>query len=363
MSKTETPKKVAEETTEKQELTLEDFRKLPKTDLHCHLDGSVRVKTILEIAQQRNIELPASSEKELGKVLAAGAKRKSLRDYLTSFDITLSIMQDEEDIARIAEELCVDAWADGVWYLEVRFSPILHQNKGLPLTRVMNAVIEGLKAGELKTGIKTGIIVCGIRSINPANSLQLAELTVAYKSKGVVGFDLAGNEDHYPAKDHKDAFYLIRRNNVPCTVHAGEAWGPDSIRQALHDLSAHRIGHGTRLKEDGDLLNYVNDHRIPLECCLSSNVHVGTVPELEVHPLKFYFDYGLRVTINTDNRLISDTTVSEEYYIAHKVLGLKPSEIKNIIVMGFKSAFLPYAERKQLLGKVLDAIDRPTIPF
>ncbi|MFH0881450.1 MAG: adenosine deaminase [bacterium] len=348
---------------EKDELTVEEIRRLPKTDLHCHLDGSVRVPTILELAKKRGVNLPAENGKQLEKLLEIGAKRNSLKDYLKSFDITLSIMQTEEDIARIAEELCEDAWADGVWYLEVRFSPILHQQKGLKLTQVLDAVLSGLHAGERKTGIRTGVIVCGIRSIEPAVSLRLAELTVAYKGRGVVGFDLAGQEDHYPAKDHADAFYLIRKNNIPCTVHAGEAWGPDSIKQALHDLSAHRIGHGTRLKEDGELLNYVNDNRIPLECCISSNVHVGTVPSLDEHPIRFYFDFGLRVTINTDNRLMSATTVSDEYYLAHKALGFTRHELESIIIMGFKSAFLPYAERKALLGKVLDALHIPRIPF
>lgn len=344
-------------------LTIDEIRALPKTDLHCHLDGSLRVSTILDIAKTRGIDLPAKDEAGLRKVLEAGARRNSLADYLKSFDLTLSVMQDEEDIARIATELCEDAWEDGVWYLEVRFSPILHQQKGLKLTQVMEAVLAGLREGERRTGIRATVIVCGIRSIEPAVSTRLAELTVAYKGRGVVGFDLAGREDHYPAKDHAEAFYLIRSNNIPCTVHAGEAWGPGSIKQALHDLSAHRIGHGTRLKEDGELLNYVCDNRIPLECCLSSNVHVGTVPSLEVHPLKFYFDYGLRVTINTDNRLISATTVSREYEIAHRVLGLTRTELESVIIMGFKSAFLPYAERKMLVGKVLDALGRPKIPF
>ena len=174
---------------------------------------------------------------------------------------------------------------------------------------------------------------------------------------------LAGQEDSYPARDHAESFYLIRRNNIPCTVHAGEAWGPASIRQALHDLNAHRIGHGTRLVEDGDLLNYVNDHRIPLECCLTSNVDVGAVESLDQHPLKFYFDQGLRVTVNTDNRLISDTTVTQELALAQEHLGFTRSEINDLIIMGFKSAFLPYRERRHLLARVLDALEKPIIPF
>jgi len=344
-------------------LTLDEIRSLPKTDLHCHLDGSLRVATMLEIADRRGVKLPFADGEKLCDLLQAGAYRNSLADYLKAFEVTLAVMQDEEDIARIATELCEDAWEDGVWYLEVRFSPILHQQKGLKLTQVMDAVLTGLREGERRTGIKTGVIVCGIRSIEPAVSIRLAELTVAYKGRGVVGFDLAGREDHYPAKDHAQAFYLIRKNNIPCTVHAGEAWGPNSIKQALHDLSAHRIGHGTRLKEDGDLLNYVNNNRIPLECCLSSNVHVGTVSSLEVHPLRFYFDFGLRVTINTDNRLMSATSVSREYEIAHEVLGFTRQELESVIIMGFKSAFLPYAERKALLERVLHALGRAKIPF
>ncbi|MBS1262424.1 MAG: Adenosine deaminase [Calditrichaeota bacterium] len=349
--------------TESNRFTLEEIRSLPKTDLHRHLDGSLRPRTMVAIAEKRGVSLPAHDPEELGRIIAAGSRPGSLADYLEAFELTLSVMQQEEDIARIATELCEDAWDDGVWYLEVRFSPVLHQRLGLSLVRVMDAVLAGLHDGERKTGIRTGVIVCGIRSIDPSTSLQLAELTISYKGRGVVGFDLAGQEDSYPAKDHADAFYLIRKNNIPCTVHAGEAWGPASIRQALHDLNAHRIGHGTRLKEDGDLLNYVNDHRIPLECCLSSNVHVGAVPDLEQHPIKFYFDQGLRVTVNTDNTLMSNTTVSRELALAQDHLGFTKRGIKDLIVMGFKSAFLPYRERRQLLAKVLDALGRQIIPF
>ena len=173
-------------------------------------------------------------------------------------------------------------------------------------------MLEGLRAAKRETGIKSSVIICGIRHINPTTSVRLAELAVAYKNKGVVGFDLAGRGGRTSrAKDHKDAFQLILNNNVNCTVHAGEAYGPESIAQAIHLCGAHRIGHGMRLREDGDLLNYVNDHRIPLEICPSSNVQTRAVTDLESHPLKFYFDYGLRVTVNTDNRLITDTTVDE----------------------------------------------------
>jgi adenosine deaminase len=191
----------------------------------------------------------------------------------------------------------------------------------------------------------------------------LAELAVAYKNRGVIGFDLAGAEVNFPAKDHKDAFQLILKNNVNCTAHAGEAYGPESIAQAIHYLGAHRIGHGTRLREDGDLLNYVNDHRIPIEACLSSNVQTGAVPSVASHPLKFYFDYGLRVTINTDNRLITDTTITKELWLAHTELGLSLEDLATIIVSGFKSAFLPFREKQDMLLQVNEQVHRTLEQF
>jgi adenosine deaminase len=184
----------------------------------------------------------------------------------------------------------------------------------------------------------------------------MAELAVAYKGRGVVGFDLAGAEEDYPAKTHRQAFQLVRDNNVNCTIHAGEAYGPQSIHQALHICGAHRIGHGCRLREDGDLLRYINDHRIPLECCPSSNVQTGAVASLGHHPLKLYFDLGLRVTINTDNRLITDTTVSKELFIAHSEMGLPFKDICRIVLAGFKSTFLPFHERQVLIRRAVSKL-------
>jgi adenosine deaminase len=187
--------------------------------------------------------------------------------------------------------------------------------------------------------------------------VRLAELAVAYKNKGVKGFDLAGAEYDFPAKDHKAAFQLILNNNVNCTCHAGEAYGPESIAQALHLVGVHRIGHGTRLREDGDLLNYVNDHRIPIEICPSSNVQTGAVPDLASHPIRFYFDYGLRVTVNTDNRLITDTSVTKELWLLHKHCAFGLEDLVTMIVSGFKSAFLPYKEKADLLAAVNTEIE------
>ncbi|WP_224365736.1 adenosine deaminase [Hyalangium versicolor] len=334
------------------EVTEELLHALPKTDLHCHLDGSMRLKTILELAEQQKIKLPADSVDGLAQAIHMGQVCKSLEEYLVAFDVTLSVLQTADALYRSAYELAVDAAAENVRYLEVRYSPALHLQKGLKMTTVIDSVLEGLRAAKRETGIKCGVIVCGIRHINPQTSMRLAELSVAYKNRGVIGFDLAGAEASFPAKDHKDAFQLILKNNVNCTAHAGEAFGPESISQAIHYLGAHRIGHGTRLREDGDLLNYVNDHRIPLEVCPTSNVQTGAVSSLNAHPLKFYFDYGLRVTINTDNRLITDTTVTKELWLAHKELGLALEDLTTIIVSGFKSAFLPFREKQDMLRAV-----------
>ncbi len=328
------------------------IRQMPKTDLHCHLDGSVRIDTVIDLAKKQHIKLPTDDKKELEQLLAPGLKCKSLVEYLRPFDITLSVMQEAEALTRTAFELAEDAAKENIWYLEVRYSPVLHTRKGLKLTEIVDAVLAGLKAAEKKYSIKTGVLICGMRNINPETSLTLAELAMAYKNQGVVGFDLAGAEESYPAKHHREAFYLILNNNINCTAHAGEAYGPESIHQALHYCGAHRIGHGTLLKEDGDLLNYINDHRIPLEICLTSNIQTKAAASYETHPLKFYYDYGLRVTINTDNRLISQTTLTDELYLAAKYANWNMADLKNVIVSGFKSAFMPMREKAIMLSMV-----------
>ena len=341
---------------EKNEITLEMIKQLPKTDLHVHLDGSLRIPTILELAEKQKINLPTTDPDKLKKILIPGTPEKgarSLEKYLESFNVTLSVLQTTDALSRTAYELAEDAAAENVRYMEIRYSPILHVKKGLRLTQIQDAVWDGLIQAEKDFDIKTGIIICGMRNIDPDISLTLAELSVAYKNRGVVAFDLAGEEYNYPAKDHQDAFFLILRNNINCTLHAGEGYGPDSIHQAIHYCGAHRIGHGVRLKEDGDLLNYVNDHRIPLEVCLTSNVQTGAINTLEDHPLRFYFDYGLRVTINTDSRLVSDTTVSDELNLAVKNFNFTLQELEMLIINGFKSTFLPYREKVKILDKAI----------
>lgn len=340
------------------EIPYELLQKLPKTDLHVHLDGCLRIPTLIDLAQKQKVTLPSEDPEQLAAIVMSGKHCKNLGEYLRGFDITLSVMQEPEALYRIAYELAEDAAAENVWYMEVRYSPILHTRKGMKLTTIVDAVIAGLHEAEQKFNIKTGVIICGMRNINPETSLVLAELAVAYKNRGVVAFDLAGQEENNPAKKHKEAFYLIRNNNINTTIHAGEAYGAESIHQAIHYCGAHRIGHGTRLYENGDLLNYVNDHRIPLEICLLSNIQTGAASSLERHPLKFYYDLGLRVCINTDNRLISETTVTNELHLAAKHLDLTIEDIKSILVDGFKSAFLPNRAKSIMLNMVNDELKK-----
>ena len=338
-------------------LTQALIKKLPKTDLHIHLDGSLRLKTMLELARERRIRLPATDPRRLKEVMRADKGVKDLPEYIRKFDITLKVMQDRDALMRIAYELAEDAARDNIRYVEVRYSPILHVKGGMKLPSIVDAVLDGLRKAERAFGIRTGLIICGIRHILPKWSSELADLTVAYKNRGVVAFDLAGAEKDFPAKAHKEAFQKILAHNINSTVHAGEAFGPQSISQALHHCGAHRIGHGTMLKENLDLLNYVNDHRIPLEICLSSNVQTRAVKDLAHHPFKFYYDYGLRVTLNTDNTLMSNTTMSRELWLAVKTYGLTALDLRNIIINGFKSAFLPLGEKVEMLRSAIVEMD------
>ena len=332
------------------EVTRERLRSLPKAELHVHLDGSLRAETLLELADEQGAELPTRDPDALRRAMEA-SDAENLEEYLRRFRITLSVLQDGESLERTAYELVEDARADGVWYLEVRYSPILHLDRGLPLTETVEAPLRGLRRAEKELGVRAALIICGIRNMDPGTSRDLADLTVAYKDRGVVAFDLAGAEYNYPAKKHKNAFFTVINKNIATTIHAGEAYGSESIHQALHYCRANRIGHGTRLREDPDLMRYVNDFRIPLEICLTSNVQTRAVEGYEAHPLREYYDRGLVVTLNTDNRLISGTTLTEEYWRAHQHLGFTWEELKEVARMGFESSFIHRPEKLALLSE------------
>lgn len=339
------------------EITLDVLRHLPKVELHCHLDGSLRVPSMIDQAEKDKISLPTTDPEELHKILSMGKKRGSLQEYIDRFELTLRTLQTYESLVRAAYELAEDAASENVRYIEIRYSPILHIRHGMTPQESVEAVRKGLRRAEKNFNIRCGIIICGMRNISPEVSLKLADLAVQFKNKGVVGFDLAGVEENFPAKHHREAFYIILNNNINATIHAGEAFGPESIHQAIHYCGAHRIGHGTRLKEDPDLMQYVNDHRITLEACLTSNYHTRSVRSLKHHPARIYHNLGLRVTLNTDSRLISNTTLSEELMLAHTLFGFNLYDFREVTIIAMKSAFLHHKERKEMIKAIAEELE------
>jgi adenosine deaminase len=332
------------------------LRQLPKAELHCHLDGSVRPETLLDLAREYRVPMPKQTAEELAEAMRAD-DAESLEDYLRLFDVTISVMQTADALERIAYELAEDAAEDGVRYIEVRNAPILNVVKGLTLVEAVEAPLRGLRRAENDFGITGRFIVVAMRQFPPEHSLEMAQLAVEFKNDGVVAFDLAGGEKGNPAKLHAAAFQYAREHNLAVTVHAGEGDGVESIRQAVHICGANRIGHGTRLIEDPDLTQYVNDRRIALEVCLTSNVQTKVADSYATHPFREYFDRGLNVTLNTDNRLMSATTLTDEYVYAAEHMGFTMDELAGIALNGFESAFLPWEERLMLIEEVSDKID------
>lgn len=332
-------------------------RALPKVGLHEHLDGSLRPATVLELARQSGYrELPHEAPEPLGQWFFEGANKKQLPLYLEGFRHTIAVMQTEDALERVAYECLSDCAAENIVYQELRFAPHFHTRGGLGLDAVMLAVLRGLRRASQEHDVGFGLIVCALRNEDPALSVKLVELALSYREQGCVGFDLAGEEAGHPAKEHLHAFQLAKRMNFSLTLHAGESFGPESIWQALQYCGAHRIGHGTRLVEDlviyegrvvkiGPLAQYVLDHRVPLEVCLSSNVHTGASADLATHPFPTFLELGFRLTLNTDNRLMSRTTLSDEYSLAVEHYGLGLDDLETLSINGMKSAFAHYDYR------------------
>jgi adenosine deaminase len=328
------------------------LERLPKTDLHVHLDGSLRPETMIELAREYGVKMPVWDADELREYMHVQDAR-NLVDYLARFDTTLSVMQTAEALERIAYELAEDAARENVRYMEVRYSPVLNIQGGLSLNQAVEAPLKGLRRAEQDFGIKTAVIICGLRNMSPHTSMELAELTVQQHHRGVVAFDLAGAEENNPAKKHREAFYYVVNANVAATIHAGEAYGPESIHQALHYCNANRIGHGTRLFEDPELMQYVNDFRIPLEICLTSNVQTRAVADFADHPVRLYYDEGLVVTLNTDNRLMSNTSMTSEMVGLADAFGWGIDDFEWLTVNAMKSAFSPFDERLRIINGLI----------
>ena len=338
-------------------ISRELLRALPKAELHCHLDGSVRPETMLELAREYGQSMPVDDPDALREHMVV-KDAHNLEEYLERFAITLSVMQRGEALERIAYELAADAARDGVRYLEVRYAPVLNIREGLSLDEAVEAAARGLERAQRENDVVARIIVCGLRHLEPEVSLRLAKLAVAHRERGVVGFDLAGGERGHPASAHAEAFAYARQHDLAVTVHAGEGDGAESVRQAVHLCGAHRLGHATRLIEDESLTSYVNDRRIALEVCLTSNVQTHATESFDAHPVRQYYDRGMNVVLNTDNRLMSGTTLTDEYLLAAQHHGFTFDELSRIAVNGFASAFIPWEERVALLKRAQVEIDR-----
>jgi len=340
-------------------ISRETLRRLPKAELHCHLDGSVRPQTLIDLAREHGTTMPKTEPRALAEYMRVDDAR-NLEEYLARFTVTLSVMQTAPAVERIAFELAEDAFKEGVLYIETRFCPTLNVHAGLKVDEVVSAAVRGLARAEQQYGVVGRVIVTALRN-NPAKeSRKLAELAVSMEGKGVVGFDLAGGEKGFPAADHKAAFDYALRHNLACTCHAGEGDGPDSVRQAVHVCGAQRIGHATSLIQDKKLTDYVARERITLELCLTSNVQTRAVPTYEAHPLREYFDRGMNVVLNTDNRLMSGVNLTDEYAHAANEIGLTLDELALIALNGFHSAFVDAATRDRLLEKAEAAISAIT---
>ncbi|MCL2012254.1 MAG: adenosine deaminase [Cystobacterineae bacterium] len=328
------------------------FLELPKAELHCHLDGSLRIETLIALAKEQGILLGSDAPEALKRQLRLGMPCENLADYLRVFSTTLSVLQEPASLERVAFELAEDAHAENIRYLEVRYSPALHTEKGMRLHEAIEAVLRGLLRARQKYGIAFGIIVCTLRHFPLETSMELAEVAAPFLGKGVVAFDLAGGEAQFPGAPHKLAFERAAKAGLGVTVHAGEAAGADSVREALHMLKAQRLGHGVRLAEELTLEKEVLERRIPLECCPTSNVQTAAVASMASHPLKRFIRQGMCATLNTDNRLVSDTSLSKEYAHAYFEMGMSLPELCVVARNGFEAAFMEEASKERMLSQV-----------
>ena len=331
-------------------LTRETIARLPKAELHTHLDAALRPETMIELARAIGFELPVWEPVQLRRFMQV-TDAADLEDYLRRFEYTIPLLQSAEAIERVSYEMVEDAARDSLRYLEVRYCPWLSRRQGLSMERALEAELAGLARGERDFGVVTRVINCSLRHYDPAISMEIAKLSVAYRDQGVVAFDLAGGEAGRPCGAHRAAFDVAFEGRLGITVHAGEAAGPESIAGALLHCHAQRIGHGTRLYQDPGLRDYVRDRRIPLEINVSSNVHTHAVARAEDHPVREYYDAGVAVTLCTDGWLMSGASLTDEYWLAHTALGFSRQEIDRMILTAFEYAFLPWPERQALLQR------------
>ncbi|MDN3241082.1 adenosine deaminase [Glycomyces tritici] len=347
-------------------LTHEQLRAAPKVVLHEHLDGGLRPETIIEIADEIGHTLPAQNPEELRAWFFEAADSGTLERYLETFAHTVAVMQRADDCFRVASEAAQDLASDGVVYAELRYAPEQQQLAGLSLEAVVEATLAGFKDGQQRAAengnpIEIRTILCGMRHAN--RTKEIAELAVAFRSDGVVGFDIAGGEIGNPAQHHLEAFEYLRRENMPFTIHAGESCGPESIWGAVSVCGANRIGHGVQLIKDidltrdepqlSDLAHYIRDRRIALEIAPSSNLQTGAADSLETHPISVLHSLGFNITVNNDNRLMSRTDTSREFQLLSETFGWGWAEVARCTENAMMASFLPYPDRLVILDEVI----------
>ena len=349
-------------------LTLETIRRAPKALLHDHLDGGLRPATVIDLAREYGYRnLPTEDVDELGTWFRRGADRKSLELYLETFEHTVGVLQDRDAIIRVAAECAEDLAADGVVYAEVRYAPELSTQKGLTLDEVVEANLEGFRRGSQRAAaagnpIVMKVLVTAMRQA--ARSVEVAECAIRWRDAGVVGFDIAGPEAGYRPTRHLEAFDKVRQENFHITIHAGEGFGLPSIWEALQFCGAERLGHGVRIVDDitalpdgevslGRLAAFVRDRRVPLEMCPTSNVHSGAAGSVAEHPIDLLRRLRFRVTVNTDNRLMSNVSVSSEFEALDQAFGLGLGEMEWLTINALKSAFAPFDERLRIINEVI----------
>ncbi len=330
---------------------------MPKVELHCHLDGSLRPATMLDLAHEQRVKLPADSLESLTDYMRADDVT-DLDAYLARFEATISVLQTPEAIERTSYELGLDAHADGVRYIEVRNAPHLNTRAGMTPDQVVEATLRGLARAERETGTVARFIVCSLKHWDPSVSVDAAQVAVRHKDAGVVGFDMAGPEVGFDSSAHAAAFQYARTHFLGVTCHAGEAAGPESVKDALFGCNANRIGHGVRAGEDPALLDYIRDRRIPLELCPTSNEQTHAVERFADHPIKRFLDDGVMVTINTDNRLVSGLTLTDEFARLRNELGFDTADLARCVLNGCEASFLAYPERVKLIDSVRAELER-----
>lgn len=322
--------------------------RLPKVDLHLHLDGSVKPETILELALQQGIELPVYDKDALVPHMRVNDECGSLAEYLSKFDFTTKFLQSAEALERVAYEVVEQSAEHNCKYVEVRFAPQLHRNQGLTVEETIHHVVEGLKRGQRQFGVRAGVIAICMRNHAAPSNLEVVRAAAKFVGKGVVAVDLAGDEASYPPEFFREVFAESRKLGVPVTIHAGEAAGAGNVYEAVANLGAVRIGHGVRLKENASILALVKDRRIPLEMCPISNIQTKAVSCWESYPIREYLEQGLIVTINTDNPSVSGTNITKEYRVLADRFGFTTPELVKLIMNGVEAAFLDESEKLSL---------------